>query len=287
MCIIVAVPQDAPMPTIETLRECFTSNPDGAGFMWADGKRVHIRKGFMTFQEFLAGIDEEEIPEGSAMVMHFRIATHGKVSAECCHPFPVSSEPDDLRLAKFESRFGVAHNGVIQGRSTNNTWSDSMDFVANVIAPLARMNPSFIHNSNAIDMLEGACRSKLAIMDNAGDIALVGNFVEDGGVFYSNTSYLPTKYNWSSYGSLWERWTDATYEDQPWDDIDKLIEHLPWESCQLCDMAHDCAMWEAECESEQVAIQACSYYSGYDETETAELIGVVPTKEEYGIWDED
>ena len=47
MCIIVAVPANTPMPTADTIRECFISNPDGAGFMYADGKSVHIRKGFM------------------------------------------------------------------------------------------------------------------------------------------------------------------------------------------------------------------------------------------------
>lgn len=273
MCIIVAVPRDVEMPSTETLRECFKRNPDGAGFMWADGKTVRIRKGFMTFNEFVDALNAEEIPDGSAIVMHFRIATHGKVQPSCCHPFPVSSNRDAIKATRIESRIGVAHNGVIHGTKTDDSWSDSMDFVANVIAPLSRICPGFVNNSNAEQLLEWACKSKLAIMDNSGDMMLVGDFHESNGVFYSNTSYIPVVHNWSNYGNLWNSWVDTYYEDKPWDDMDKLIEHLPYAACQLCDMAQDCAQWVPECESEDVANQACAYYSGYEETELAELVG--------------
>jgi len=276
MCIIVAVPRDVDAPSVETLETCFRSNPDGAGFMWADGKRVRIRKGFMTFEEFINAVDEECIPKGSALVMHFRIATHGKVQPCCCHPFPVSSEPEDLRATAIDARFGVAHNGVISGRKTNESWSDSMDFICDVIAPLSRICPGFINNSNAQELLEGACQSKLAIMDNAGDLMLVGGFHEDGGVFYSNTSYLPVAYNWSSYRSVWDGW-DSYYGKAANDkhaDIEKLIEMLPYDACSVCDLAGDCAMWEPECTSEEMALEACSYYSDMEEGEVAELIGI-------------
>ena len=273
MCIIVAVPKDVELPSAETLKRCFRSNPDGAGFMWADGKRVRIRKGFMTWEDFEQALNDEVIPMGSAVVMHFRIATHGKVQPSCCHPFPVSERKEDLQATRTESRWGVAHNGVIQGRTTGTDWSDSMDFVAGVMAPLSRICPGFIHNDNAQELLASACGSKLAIIDHSGDMMLVGNFTEDEGVFYSNTSYKPTVYNWSSYSSLFDSRWDSYYDDQPWDDEDKLIEHLPWDACQLCDLARDCAMWEPECESECMAVQACVYYSGYDEEETAELFG--------------
>ena len=49
MCIIVAKEIGIEMPSMETLERCFQANPDGAGFMWADGKMVHIRKGFMEY----------------------------------------------------------------------------------------------------------------------------------------------------------------------------------------------------------------------------------------------
>lgn len=273
MCIIVAVPANVKMPSAETLKECFNANPHGAGFMWADGKRVNIKKGFMTWTEFERALDAEKIPEDSAVVMHFRIATHGRVQPSCCHPFPVSSEPEDLRATSMSARFGAAHNGIINGRTTNDAWSDSMDFICDVVAPLARLCPGFIHDSNAQELLEGACQSKMALMDGAGDIALVGEFLEDGGVFYSNPSYIPKKRNWSSYGSIFERDPYGVYEEA-WDDEERLLEYLPWDACQLCAMAHECAQWEPECRSDAVAIEACSYYSGIEEEEIAETFGL-------------
>ena len=278
MCIIVAVPRNADMPTIETMKECFRSNPDGAGFMYADGKRVRIRKGFMTFESFIDALDAEEIPDGSALVMHFRITTSGKTQPKCCHPFPVSSSKEDLQALSTDSRWGVAHNGVISGRTTYDGWSDTMDFIAEVVAPLARMNPSFMHSDDALELLQGACMSKLAILDNAGDLALVGEFIEDNGVFYSNKSYLPVVYNWSSYNDWWAKSFDAKTEYAEWDDLDELMDALPHVACQECPMAEDCARYGAdygyECGSEFEALQTCADFTGENILELAEVLGL-------------
>lgn len=289
MCIIVAVPANVQMPSDDVLKECFRSNPDGAGFMFADGKRVKIRKGFMKWEDFVAALDAEQPPKNSGLVMHFRIATHGKVQPSCCHPFPVSAERDDLKATSIDCRWGVAHNGIISGRNTNTEWSDSMDFIHSVIVPLARMNPSFIHSSDAIELLEGACDSKLAIMDNAGDIALVGNFIEDDGVFYSNSSYLPLTSNWSSYQAWWRDYnfggTFGKKEDEAeWDDIDKLVAELPWKACQLCEQQEECAYIGEQCESEYMAVKACAYYSQISEYEIAEVCEV-EMPDSYEVWD--
>ena len=264
MCIIVAKPMGVEMPDENTLFECFTSNPDGAGFMWADGKTVHIRKGFMEWEDFADALNDE-IPErhrkDTTIVLHFRIATHGKVQPMCCHPFPISSSEKDLQKLQFESRFGIAHNGIISGRTTNDKRSDTMDFIMKVVAPLAKMNPSFMHNSHALDLLDGACGSKLAIIDNAGDLATVGEFIEDDGVLYSNTSYLTTYSRWSSYGSLF---TGKEYEEK-YGIVTDLTDSLPWAACQDCPNAEYCAMDYPECESEQIARKMLVYLEGWDE----------------------
>ena len=272
MCIIVAVPANTPLPNSEVLRECFMSNPDGAGFMWADGKRVQIRKGFMTWKAFEEALNSEldagNIMSESAVVLHFRITTSGKTQPKCCHPFPVSSEPLDLQALHIDARFGIAHNGIIHGMTTRDGWSDTMDFVAGVVAPLARMNPGFMHSSDALDMLKGACKSKLAILDNSGDLALVGDFVEDDGVFYSNTTYLPIRSNWSSYQGFWEK---SLYEE--WDDLDELMADLRFAACQLCPLAEDCARFGEECGSEAESVTMCADYSGMDVWDVADCVG--------------
>lgn len=284
MCIIVAKEIGIEMPSMETLERCFQANPDGAGFMWADGKMVHIRKGFMEYEDFVDALDSE-IPEAerrdTAIVMHFRIATHGKVQPGCCHPFPLTDDKKQMAATSTKSRFGVAHNGIIHGRMTNDNWSDSMDFIAYVMTPLMKMNPSFMFNDHALDLLEGACDSKLAIMENSGEIATVGKFYEDDGVLYSNTSYVRSLWNYTSYESLWttprlsygydydddddygssyvsnyggnayDKYYEAAYGDK----LDDLIAHLPFECCQDCYCNEECALTQPCCVNEDDAYE--------------------------------
>jgi len=276
MCIIVAKPMGVDMPSKEIRERCFWSNPDGAGFMLADGKSVRIRKGFMTLGEFEEALEYEMDgfdPTETAVVMHFRIATHGKVKPSCCHPFPVSDDPEELMATSIESRWGVAHNGIIHGRTTNDDWSDTMDFIADVISPMSRMNPSFMRSSDALAVLEGACLSKLAIMDNSGEISTVGQFYEDEGVLYSNTSYLTKVWSYTDYGNLFSgsEYTKAygDYSDD-WESIDRLVEFLPWDACMECAMREDCATTYQECETESMAEQAAAFYNGIYEEEVEE-----------------
>ena len=41
MCIAIYKPKDKVL-SLTTLKECYTSNPDGAGFMYAENKKLHI-----------------------------------------------------------------------------------------------------------------------------------------------------------------------------------------------------------------------------------------------------
>lgn len=279
MCIIVAKPMGVEMPDKETRERCFWSNPDGAGFMLADGKTVRIRKGFMELEEFEKALEYELDgfdPTETAVIMHFRIATHGKVKPSCCHPFPISDDPAELKATSIESRFGIAHNGVIQGRQTNDDWSDTMDFIADVVAPLKRMNANFMRSSDALDLLEGACRSKLAIMDNSGEIATVGQFYEDGGVLYSNTSYMRKVYSYTDYSNLFtgtayeEAYGKYEVEEDSWESMERLLDLLPWSACSECAVREECALYFPECETENMARQAAEFYAELDEDEIAE-----------------
>lgn len=46
MCIICYIPTGAELPDIATFERMQRANPDGAGFMYADGRAVHIHKGY-------------------------------------------------------------------------------------------------------------------------------------------------------------------------------------------------------------------------------------------------
>ena len=95
MCIIVAKNKGIDMPDNKTLERCFQNNPDGAGIMYAENGAVHIRKGFMTYSDFKNYLNELENRlnlKNTALVMHFRITTHGGTNPQTCHPFPISKK---------------------------------------------------------------------------------------------------------------------------------------------------------------------------------------------------
>ena len=51
MCIAILKPEDKVLSK-DTLEECWNSNPDGAGFMYAENGKLHIHKGLMSFSSF-------------------------------------------------------------------------------------------------------------------------------------------------------------------------------------------------------------------------------------------
>lgn len=206
MCIIVVKPKGVEFPTWKTMQNCFNNNPDGAGIMWngADGK-VHISKGFMDYSKFRKALKliKRQLTDDSTVVMHFRIKTHGEVSKECCHPFPVEGKLDLLRELENECEFGVAHNGILSGMDTSAKKSDTMDYVMSVLYPLYKLGgKNWLHDKYARSIIENTLQGcRLAVLDGSGDMVTMGNFVEENGVLFSNGSYkertyTPTKF-WS------------------------------------------------------------------------------------------
>lgn len=94
------------------LRNSFNNNKDGAGFAIARNGKIEIQKGFFEFDVFWKAFkDLQKFPA----LIHFRIATHGEVNKENCHPFSVCKE-----------RYAVVHNGVLpieppKGRKESDT----------------------------------------------------------------------------------------------------------------------------------------------------------------------
>ena len=220
MCIIVAKPVNVDFPSWNTLETCFDSNPDGAGFMYnTEDGRVHIEKGFMSWKEFKMALKRAKrvMPKGAACVMHFRIKTHGEVSKECCHPFPLEGTLSLLRETVTDCELGVAHNGIISGRNTNAQKSDTMDYIMHVLYPLHKLCGEFVGNKYANhlinDTIDG-CR--LAILNGKGEINFTGSWITENGVSYSNSSFREPRYVSSCYSSMhspyaWDYYDDYDY----------------------------------------------------------------------------
>lgn len=226
MCIIAAKPKGIAMPDRETIRNMWCNNPDGAGIMYAQNGKVCIDKGHMKLKDFLAALDRIEKSTdltNTGVVMHFRIATHGGVNAENTHPFPITDCVGKLKKPKQTVPLGVAHNGIINVIPRKGI-SDTMEYIAGQLAPLARAVPNFYRNPDLLTMIKNATESKLAFLNGKGEIVTVGIFNEEDGISYSNYSY---SYNRSWRSAPITEWDSVTGK---W--IRKTTPYLPYASSQ-------------------------------------------------------
>ena len=176
MCIAILKPQGK-IISKETLQICFDNNPDGCGFAYPVGNDVVIKK-FMKFDDFYK---EYEKYQHLTNLIHFRIATHGAVEIDNCHPFVLNN------------RMALIHNGIITGYGDKKTKSDTRDFIDRVIGNISwKMwkNPSFCELvGNTIGY------SRFAILDKTGGYVIInenkGEWAD--GCWFSNTSYKNRK----------------------------------------------------------------------------------------------
>lgn len=278
MCIIVAKPKNVKMPDVDTLRNCFDNNRHGAGYMKATGKSVEIRKGFMKWEEFEKAITAEGDLTDCAVVMHFRIATHGKVQPSCCHPFPVTDDLKRLGSSECRDTLCAAHNGVIEGMATSDNVSDTMAYIIDVLSPLRRLTPSLIYSEDALRIVEATLGSKMALLDASGELVTIGDFQEHSGVLYSNSSYTKRVTAFRSYSSVWDDYDDV-YGGYLEGGQYRLpgFSPLPFEVCACCPEHMDCIDGLPYCADEG---QALRYAAGYDESlleeaETEERVAAV------------
>jgi hypothetical protein len=199
MCIAIYKPEGK-LLSLATLKECYTSNPDGAGFMYAQDKKLHIEKGFFSFQSFYDAFKKHEHKQA---VIHFRIKTHGKIDTANCHPFAVNNS------------IGFVHNGVISGLGDSD-FSDTVRFNETILRPLVnKWGNLALFQDPIVDLLESRIGySKLVFLDRHGNHKIMNESkgVWDDGVWFSNTSYKPYVAPVSKFSSSVSGWDDLEYD---------------------------------------------------------------------------
>lgn len=200
MCIAIYKPAGVALPDFDTLDRCWMKNSDGAGFCFVRDGTVQGYKGFMTYDDFLDALITE-VDEDEPMLLHFRIATHGGVTPQGTHPFPLTSNKRALNALTWASDIGVVHNGVISGFGVSNYantkvgLSDTQEFIAKILND-PQIRPGLFDNP-AIKYLVGeATYSKWAILEASGKSVLFGHWIQDKGVWYSNDGYREKKTVW-------------------------------------------------------------------------------------------
>jgi hypothetical protein len=207
MCILIHQPKGLSFSKGE-LRDFLHHNPDGFGYMFGDGKKLHVKK--------IAGNDKAAIRmyyqnvAGRDAILHFRMKTHGPVTAENAHPFFITPS------------IAMAHNGILDiGNPVDESKTDTWHLINFFIRPVAENHPEWLFDPNWLEMLGEliGTSNKLAFVHADGRTSLVNepDGVKYKGAWFSNTyawsAPKALKSNLSSYGGYGSRWSRDDDED--------------------------------------------------------------------------
>lgn len=218
MCIIAYKPYNIDFPMDSILQTCYENNPDGAGFMYSYKGNVYIKKGFITWESFRESLYKARKLTGDKVpyVMHFRIATQG-YEKTMTHPFPLSSKMSNLKKVHTSCNIGVAHNGIIDLTSDGSKdYSDTMLFITDYLSNIIQSYSWYKNDRHKVLIERLIGNSRLAILDKNNHCELLGKgWIEDNGIFYSNSTYSYKKYayldTWDS-ATYWSNWKSKQKE---------------------------------------------------------------------------
>jgi predicted glutamine amidotransferase len=162
-------------------KTCWNNNPDGGGLAWNEGGKLRIfkeMKDVNTLYQKYTSI-RKQLPNNNILV-HFRIATHGKVNETNCHPFRVSKD------------LVFIHNGMITGTGLpqSNEFSDTYLFNQLILQKLPK---DFTRNEAITNLIaQYIDYSKLIFLDSADNWTIINEDLGEwnGDNWYSNKSYL-------------------------------------------------------------------------------------------------
>ena len=174
MCIAIVKPEGQTIP-LSVLEHCWNANPDGCGFALPDGAGgVTIHKA-LDWEEFVTLWDRYG-DAAAPMLVHFRLATHGIVNLENCHPHRIAPG------------LAMVHNGIYHEKVPYTTppRSDTVQLVKGV---LQHMPPEDVTSPSGIRLIEDQDYgwSRTALLNGDGQFFIIrerrGEWI--GGCWYS------------------------------------------------------------------------------------------------------
>jgi len=222
MCIAIYIPQGKELDR-DVLKICNDANPDGMGFAFFNHKNELVLNKEVDAKKIARKIELFPIIRRNfidkSFLLHFRIATHGKISNRCCHPFRVNDNTV------------FCHNGILShnfGATRDGDMSDTMMFNKNILQRIKGVDlNNMLNGKNDVlkELLEGYIgdRNKMIIMNSKNQFVILNEKagIWDKGCWFSNDSYKERKV-WT-FGNYWKGkyWDNKkgcwkNYEDADW-----------------------------------------------------------------------
>lgn len=234
MCVIIVKPEGETL-TRETFRNAWRVNPDGGGYAFIDAHgNLRVRKSLDRKQLWQWWRSDQVNNRNPLMVLHLRIATHGPVSLDNCHPFTVAGDTQTVMF----------HNGILSCAIPAHTdkRSDSRVFAEDTLRALPagwQENPLLFAlvedaaSGSKIAFLSTSWADSLTVLNrrswteldgllcsNTYGFAPVGKITASTTVFADKGNNLPAKGNggtaahpWYGKGGSFKWDTKWSYED--------------------------------------------------------------------------
>ena len=202
MCIIIAQPADTPDIPLGNLTQAAVRNSHGMGIAYVKDKKLVVYRSLTEMEKLVKHYRRARELKSPALI-HFRVATKGEVHDRNCHPFFLDGDGTMV----------FAHNGTItlpgvDHTKDKGTKSDSLVFKDKVLKPMFANDPDFLASTHIRELLlKFIDHSKLVFLNNQGRLDIIGEDRGrwDGGVWYSNLSYLnPNQF----FHAPFKKWLD-------------------------------------------------------------------------------
>lgn len=198
MCIILVKPAGAEMPSKSILEACQIQNPDGVGFMYRRDGEVTISKGYIDEENLVEGFGWHKVSKKDDLIVHFRWGTHGDMSPENTHPFPISNKLKDIRKLEIDTTIGIAHNGVLTIKPTIKGISDTMELVLRILSKKSMKKGLLNEHRRTLATLRYLAPSdRFALMSNDRMYMVGEGWIEYEGIHYSNDGF-----EWALYDEV-------------------------------------------------------------------------------------
>lgn len=181
MCVVITSPGREERPSLRQLELCERANPHGSGIAWVKGRFAMYQKG-LSVREIHRHLMKTEGPA----VIHFRIASVGRVCPELCHPFPVTHRAELQPVGR--ARSVLFQNGTWPEYAK---WRDQLGISYGKREPVSdtRVAASLVARFG-FDWLKRAEFCRWVLLDADG-IQRIGKWSKVEGCHYSNLHWLP------------------------------------------------------------------------------------------------
>ena len=180
MCIICIKDRGVKFPTYQQVKTMCDNNSDGFSIVVCDGNSKPSIYKTLSKDKFLKHYKKVVHTYNyhtTTMFIHARIKTHGTMRIENCHGWS-------------ENGLIFAHNGILDIANRDDL-TDSETYFRDIFSPAFKCG-GWDKAILTIKAIIGT--SKFVFMDKKGNIKHFGNYVEDEGLLFSNTTYKPYRF---------------------------------------------------------------------------------------------